>query len=132
MKEKRRSEEAELWNPRTHLVRWAADQLRLPPDEAAKTLSILDSREAFVLSIMFTAAELAEKMDYAEGAEVLRVLATNHLLHKISVAGAGRKDMKELVRPGQYYTFYPAWPAKPPEEIKGDTENERKKRFRLF
>lgn len=107
------------------LPRWAIDRLKLPPSEEVKTLSVLSPQEVYVLALMATTEELLQQVA-PHYAQLLDTLMRNHLLLKISLEGAGRKDLKDLVNP---YRVYPLYPSEQPKPIE---QQEKKKRFKLI
>ena len=109
------------------LPRWAIDRLKLPPGDEVKTLSVLSPQEVYVLALMATTQELLTEIA-PHYADLIETLIRNHLLLKISLEGAGRKDIKDLVNPYRVYSLYPGIQPQPVTEEK----KESKKRFKFF
>ena len=104
--------------------------LSKPEDEVLlRTLSILSTEEVYVLTIMSTLADFMRSYDEVHAA-VLDKIVRNHLLMRISVEGAGRKDLKDVLNPRVVYQTYHA---APPPAVKEEKQDEKKrKRFLIF
>lgn len=90
-----------------------------------RTLSILNEKEVTLLSLGLEVAELHKLAE-----DILLPFVRNYLLLKMSLQGAGRKDMKDIINPYRIYPFYYT-PQQLPS-IEEQSKEEKKKRFKLF
>ena len=104
----------------------------LTHNDDINTLAILKDAHLGPLSLIEAACQLDPEIK-----EILQPIVDAHLKLSISVKGAGRRDVKELINPYKIYSFYPTpeeqqQPEKTLEEHK-DTKQQGKTRiFRLL
>jgi hypothetical protein len=101
-----------------------------------RTTSIITAEEAKMLAIGYALIDLSKrgngkekKLSFAE--MVLKPLLDNFLYLKISVDGAGRKDLKEIVNPQRIYPGYgaQAWDLINQLMVQGEKKEEKKRRW---
>ncbi len=97
--------------------------------EDKRQLSVLADEEVYVLSIMLTVADTVQQID-PDSALVLRTLVDNHLALRVSVKGAGRKDLKDLLTGREYHMIPTYMPQQSEEE--GSEKKKRGLRSRIF
>ncbi len=97
-----------------------------------ETLAILSDSHIGPLSLIQAACELDDDIR-----EMLEPLVKAHLRLSVSLKGAGRRDIKELINPYKIYGFYPTpeeqhQPEKTLEEQKDTNQQGKTRIFRLL
>ena len=91
-----------------------------------ETLAILSDSHLGPLSLIQAACELDDDIR-----KMLEPLVKAHLRLSVSIKGAGRRDIKELINPYKIYGFYPAPETTSEEAIQDEAKEKEKRGFKL-